>query len=75
MTGQTQQKINTTNLEEFYRGSTEPTKTATQIQNNKSPSPSVSLLNSSKIKQQRPNKQRVSWQSEVSSMNEDCANI
>ena len=61
MTGQTQQKTKTENLEEFYRGSKEPTKTATQIQNNKRPSPSASLLKSSNRKQQRPNEPRVSW--------------
>ena len=41
----------------------------------KSPSPSVSLLKSSKINQQRPHKARVSWQSEVSSMHADRASI
>ena len=75
MTGQTQQKMKTVNLEEFYRGSTEPTKTATQIQNNKRPSPSASSLKYSKRKQQRPNEPRVSWQLEVSSMHADRVSI
>ena len=75
MTGQTQQNMKTANLEEFYRGSTEPTKTETQIQNNKRPSPSASLLKSSKRKQQRPNKPRVSWQLEVYFMHADRASI
>ena len=75
ITGQTQQKMKTEKLEEFYRGSTEPTKTTTQIQNNKSPSPYASSLKSSKRKQQRPNKPRVSWQSEVSSMYADRDSI
>ena len=75
MTGQTKQKTKTANLEELYLGSTEPTKTATQIQNNKRPPPFAFLLNFSKIKQQRPNDPRVSWQSEVSSMHADRASI
>ena len=75
MTGQTQHKMKMANLEEFYRGGAEPTKTATQIQNNKRPPPSASSLKSSKIKQQRPNKTLVSWQSEVSSMHADRASI
>ena len=65
----------TANLEEFYRGGTEPTKTATQIQNNKRPYPSASSLKSSKRKQQRPTKPRVSWQSEVSYMYADRDSI
>ena len=69
------QRMKTKNLEEFCRGSTEPTKTATQVQNNKRPSPSASLLKSSKRKQQIPNKPRVSWQSEVSSVRADHASI
>ena len=35
ITSQTQQKMMMANLEEFYQGSTETTKTGTQIQNNK----------------------------------------
>ena len=75
MTGQVQQNMKTTNLEEFYRGSTKPTKTATQIQNNNMPSPSASLLKTSKINQQRHNEPQVSWKSEVSSMRSNCASI
>ena len=75
ITGQTQQNMKTANLEELYQGSTEPTKTATQIQNNKRPSPSALLLKSSKKNQQRPNEPRVSWQLEVSSMHADRASI
>ena len=66
ITGQTKQKMKTATLEEFYRGSTEPTKTATQIQNNKRTSPSASSLKSLKRNQQRPNEPQVSWQLEVS---------
>ena len=49
MSGQIQQKMKTTNLEDFYWGSTEPKKTASQIKKNKSPSPSALLLKSTEI--------------------------
>ena len=74
MTGQTQQKTKTTNLEDFYQGSTEPTKNSDPNPKQQKAIP-ICVFADSKIKQQRPNEPRVSWQLEVSSMHADRVSI